>query len=572
MKIWWFFCSFLLAGCASNPGPGEGLQPGILEKMRPHVPDFFNLNQFAQILSSQGTGHASLYVNQALSMAPRNACLHLINGFLYEEMTRQGDCTKKPLAAVAYRTAYNIDPSFWLSCYLYGLHQLREKAYPEAQDYLSSAFILMPQNPDILYALTYASYFAQDLSVALSAVSKLVTLAPQRADIQKAAAIIFAATGLFSRAEEWLKKYQKSVGVSSYESCRLQQRVQEWKETHQNAKRSYSKDWQKSVKLPEKEDPSIIIDCYIIGCMEDASSLRGNNFLNLLSLNKTSLSTAWQRILDRKATYKPVEGSWKKTLDFDGEVSMSSASYSMNIANSKGRSIDFCYCPTVNTVLKKTVTFEDTHKYTGAVAGSTGGGVSDIFAGTSISVTPLSLTASGEVIMEVTLQHSAFFNPPTLTAGISQQVLGSSDGKIVSTIKAVLGQTTVLAGYTENSKTYQKEEVPFLGSIPLVQYFFAQQTLGELKTNLLYLITPRLAGKPKKEKSLVQRSRVHNKLKKCGFMSLGEKTNLFYILQFLDNTPFYADFRSGDLIEINQGFSCSPISDKLSQLAGFLYY
>ncbi|WP_162480407.1 hypothetical protein [Holospora elegans] len=570
MEIW-------IGGCSS---PVEEINEVIVKKLAPMLPNFFSVPQFMRILKEEGVNSVSRYVNSALQVAPKNAALHFLNGFLYEEMERMGDKGKDALAGIAYKAAYGLDPSNALGCYLYGSHKLRLGEYAEAQQFLTYSHMLNPKSVDTLYGLAYSSYYLRDLPVALSSIRSALKLKPNMPEIQRAAAIIFAACGQKSDALKALSCYGRCVRINSHLYQKVKERVDQWLSIAALAqeKSSQCTSVPKEKPIAESNEPeSLFIDCYIVFMQDETYTLQGNNFLEQLAVSVGSGSFALAgvtRSLKRTTStgkVNPVTGSWGKSFAF--EVNSLGATYSLNIANAQQRCVDLVARPTLTTIVGKTATFEDGLVFSAATEGSNGGAIINVPTGTNISITPRQITESDEVIMDVSLGASTFSAAPDANLSISDQLVERTIGSTTSTAKALIGQTIVIAGSNEIVTSSNETEMPGLGSIPVIQYFFKQRTNNQVRRNILYLITVRRSiEKKKKISSLLIPSQAQTLLKRTGFWSLGEHTTMFYILQFLERSPIFADFRSGDLAEPINGFSIMSLEEKLSTLARFLYF
>jgi len=67
--------------------------------------------------------------------------------------------------------------------------------------------------------------------------------------------------------------------------------------------------------------------------------------------------------------------------------------------------------------------------------------------------------------------------------------------RAVTTVLVGDGETTVIGGiYTRQAST-NRAEVPFLGKIPILGYFFRTTTDSDAHTELLIFITPRILNR-----------------------------------------------------------------------------
>jgi general secretion pathway protein D len=64
-----------------------------------------------------------------------------------------------------------------------------------------------------------------------------------------------------------------------------------------------------------------------------------------------------------------------------------------------------------------------------------------------------------------------------------------------TTVKVTNGQTIIIGGLIEKLESVQDDQVPFLGNIPLMGYFFKSRNKQDAKNELVVLIQPFLVGK-----------------------------------------------------------------------------
>jgi len=103
-----------------------------------------------------------------------------------------------------------------------------------------------------------------------------------------------------------------------------------------------------------------------------------------------------------------------------------------------------------------------------------------------LDVTP-QITPDDRIIMDLKVNKDA----PDFT----QTVLGVPPVDTRSVETSVLvdnGETVVLGGVYEREKTYQKEQVPWLGDIPVVGRLFKQEARQDNNSELLIFVTPKI--------------------------------------------------------------------------------
>ncbi len=118
-------------------------------------------------------------------------------------------------------------------------------------------------------------------------------------------------------------------------------------------------------------------------------------------------------------------------------------------------------------------------------------GVNTVFvdAQLSLEVTP-HITTDGSVLM---LVHATNNQPdPSLTGANGQPAISKQEATSQVLVKD--GDTTVLGGIYVRTTSTEEDSVPFLGSIPILGYFFKHTNDTETRQELLFFITPRILG------------------------------------------------------------------------------
>lgn len=240
----WFFLASLLGGCQSDV-PEHKKEPSHLAlSKRPDIvsnvesglldlPPYFSIEQVKGFMADEDYELASRYVNAALGIAKQNPFLHTMNGFIYEERAARGDPQCMELAEVAYKMAYNLCPHQWIFPYLLGQYYLRTKNYIAAQKALADALLLKPRDDEILYHLAYASYALRDFPVAVACIRKAVSQKPTSGVLRKAACLVYASVGDYSKAEAHRAAYMKLCpAAKASEEQEMAKCIDTWKKVH----------------------------------------------------------------------------------------------------------------------------------------------------------------------------------------------------------------------------------------------------------------------------------------------------------------------------------------------------
>jgi Flp pilus assembly secretin CpaC len=137
----------------------------------------------------------------------------------------------------------------------------------------------------------------------------------------------------------------------------------------------------------------------------------------------------------------------------------------------------------------------------------------------------------------------------------------------------------ILSGLSENEKTNEKDGVPLLQNIPILQYFFSNENELETKKSVIILLTPRrpqfVNGKTI-DHNLIKRSQqeqqnsIHTQeLMKKYDMKITRNTDA--ALAVLEGGELYREFRAGDL-KLDDWYDGDTLAGSLKRTLNFLYY
>lgn len=109
--------------------------------------------------------------------------------------------------------------------------------------------------------------------------------------------------------------------------------------------------------------------------------------------------------------------------------------------------------------------------------------------GISLSVTP-TINDDGYVTMKVKPEISSVVS--TLTTGSGNKIPIIDSSMAETTVMVKDGTTIIIGGLRKDEKVSSAEQLPFLGQIPILNFFFKQQTKKTERTELLVMITPHI--------------------------------------------------------------------------------
>lgn len=589
-------CLFL-AGCQEDSHrPVTTKKWSFLDTIKNSLPSDFSLSRLRHQVQSGDLALASCSINKAILVHPRCAPLHVLNGFVYEEMAKAGHIENVEMARTAYQKAIEIDPNQWAYAYILGVFELKQKNYLCAQGAFSEAVILRPGQWDLLYQLAHASYYVGDFPVALRCIEKALQLCPNNPMVQRTAAIIFAAAGQCEKAQKAQQAYGRLTKGKCRDQAWISKRMEDWKQVHAQARQDPKKDEDK----PEADDdqPSVVMDCYLINVINRTSAIRGINVLKNVVLHNNSSPDANRAGLIKSLNWShtqtqvigntnpPVTPSntWTKisktnlalgmllTNNTSGSTStsLSSISYGLNIANSEGDNFEILARPTLSTVIGKTVEFM------GAEVVSVQAGTRfNVEAGIKILLRPIKINPDGEMTIQVDFTQSGFGATPDVRQNLNNQILLVRKAQTQTMVRAYPGQTVLVAGIQTTTRTRTKDGIMGLMDIPLVQYLTSNDQAIAEKRILLFCLTPRLGGMPVEKNvssNICKGSPAAQKLAGFGLDSLVEYRNLYYILKHLSTSPLLCQFQMGDINPVWWGYANESIDKKLDQLNHFLYF
>ena len=129
--------------------------------------------------------------------------------------------------------------------------------------------------------------------------------------------------------------------------------------------------------------------------------------------------------------------------------------------------------------------------------------------GVILSVTP-SINAGGLVNLDISQEVSTASS--TTTSGLNSPTISKRSTKTIVTVQS--GETMVLGGLISERSANDNTGLPFLSSIPLIGGLFGTQERTKARTELIVLITPRVANNVGQAKQISEEFR--RKLKDAG--------------------------------------------------------
>ena len=366
--------------------------------------------------------------------------------------------------------------------------------------------------------------------------------------------------------------------------------------------------------------PQIIIDCYLLRITETAQTSKGNNILENLAvtlspggitkfkgyfagsgvspLGSPGISSVDNAVINPATGFRPnqlpavsngttssvaptfANSTTALTLANKGSISgqvfaagitWAGLTYSLNIANASDTRTEVISRPSLMTFLKKPSTFFSGDELSLGLAGQYGGSLIKYPVGITLEVTPDQLIGE-DLYLQVGVEGSLIISPnPNLNLTVDAGVT-----RVDTYVKVRLGETLMLGGIYERFQVLSNSGVPGLQDIPIVQYFFSNESTRSDRRSIVFMLTPR---SPDAVKSAVNRAMTreavgHNvsELIVRNPDWFNTNPNLVKIFRYLTQDPIiYYEFRSADVLPPSWGWEM-PLKEKLTQISSFAYY
>jgi general secretion pathway protein D len=581
----------------------------------------------AQAIAELDAGNletALAHINKALYLDGGNSMLNFLAGLTYHLMALAGADAKYDLARQGYDRAIRLDASNWFAHYHAGLLELDLRDYAKAQNHLAEALILNSRDPDLLYAMAAASYYAGDLPTADGVLRRLREVEPESARVQQASAITLAALNRPKTARDYVDRLKTLKPAPDVEQ-RLTDRLNDWTRFHirnpvllaqglpepepdpvvvdTRARSPWSDTPPKDPSAPDAapatavqqedsdahsddsqgseaeaaapdENQMVIVDVVIIRTEEESTTAKGVNLLSNLTLQfgSTDLSTAGFSLSDTRTT----TGDFTRTIT--RALNIPSITYSLNIANSTDNRSEILARPTLTAMNGQASEFFSGVSIKAQTLPSTAGGTGEAVeieedVGVKLNITP-EMLEDGRVKMAVVAERTFLNTPNSKVTGFTSKI-ETSRTTVSANVTMNFNETLILSGLSEKETELTRDGVPLLQDIPLVQYFFSRQTTTDFNKSVLLLITPRLPEyvfqqPTKSTKGGAAESAVSEfKARHADwFRTYPNWASVFAHMQ--DNT-LYREFRTGDVV-LDRWENNESLSSRLKRALSFVFY
>lgn len=571
---------------------------------------------------------ASQAINEAVQLDPRNSYLHFFNGFIYHLQSRQGDGDKVDLAIEGYQQAVRFDPNNWIAHEFMGLALMEQKQYVRAQSAFAEVLLARPDDPEVLHRMLAASYLSGDSATACAVADQLDALKTATPGMLRSSVMVYAACGNFEKAKARRTAFSEKKATPE-ELSQLDRRILNWQNFYKinpdiigSTSEPGSK---KNSGLMQTQFPPggggssgfgapsgfggssgfgqpgqmggaadsgcapgaaqagsnrmVLVDVVMVRTEDTISTKKGINLLNALSLQFGSSSApAFSRSYNETTT----AGNTTGTTTLTRAITVPALAYSLNIANATSNLNEVLARPTLAAVECMRSEFFSGTALNAAVVSSGNG-----LAGSAISIEKrygVKLTITPQILKDGNIRLSVeasrtFLKPPSSDISFTYK-LEISEILANANVVMRMGDTLILGGLSEKETTSNRDGVPLAQDVPLLQYFFSQQTKTDYQKSVLMLITPRPASYTwlsEKSKAAyasnpddtftpsldVMRSRFSDWFRPY--------PNLASVFHHLNGADLYREFRTGDVtLETWDRMDSTRI--RLKHAVDFLYY
>tara|TARA_R110001592_G_scaffold29350_6_gene106547 strand:+ start:2719 stop:4662 length:1944 start_codon:yes stop_codon:yes gene_type:complete len=562
---------------------------------------------------------ASQLFNTALRMDLGNSQLHFMNALVYHLMAKGGNSKNYEYAQQGYELAYKFDNTNVLAKYYLGLAYLDQRQFKDAQATLAAAAVMDETDPEILYDLARASYYAGDPRTAKASLEKIqsMTLGPiDEERFVRASLLTNAALDHPVEAQRLLQRFRDDPKTYDY----LSKRATSWKRFYDEDKGDLLKlaiargdegSVQLAQALPgggvaripgatiddERRDlikdainntqdddfinsEMVVVDVVIIRTQEDVSTNRGLNLLSGLQLqfgdpltNAQGFSFSNTRIDDNTAANADTNSQAVSSL-----ISIPAVNYSLNIFNTLyGRNEILASPSLVALANEKSEFFSGTDVIAAAVSGGDGSSISvNKQIGVKLSVVPEFLS-NDRIKLEVDAERT-FLTSPSSSVQFEFR-LDTSNTNVNANVVMKFGETLILSGLSEKETESSRDAVPLLGDIPAIQYLFSNKSERDFRKSVLIMLTPRRAQYVNQDPA--DRAKIEAKLSDFEkSLSTFESRNKNWfsppsttseLMQVAQVNSLFNEFKTGDF-ELENWNSRNTHEKRLSQAVDFLFY
>lgn len=579
---------------------------------------------------------ASDLFNMAVKTDMTSSYLHFLNGVAYQMRGIGGESSLFPLAEQGFEMAAQFDNSNWLARYYSGLLAMYQRDFAKAKIKLTDAALYAGNEPELLYDLAVAAYYDRDPKTAGAALEGLRTVLADKPDdprVLRASAIVAASLNDKEQAGNYLARLRTAaMGATEYKE--VEGRVESWSNTYQRAGmiktqarsgypatngglNSNTGGYPATGNTPGYpglpganaypgmpgalpgipgvaggfgaggngfvEKQMAVVDVSIISTEEDNTQAIGVNLLDGLKIQFGSSLTgapAFSSTTGNSATTDHLNAG--NSTDTSSNVitrliQVPALTYSLNIANANAKRNEVLARPTLVALGNLPSTFFSGQDIVGAaVSGGQGSSVQiQKEVGVKLSITPEFLPDN--LIKLNVIAERTFLAIPSTSVKFDFR-LDTNKTMVNANVVMKFGETLILSGLSERDQTKDRDGVPVLQDVPIVQYLFSRNVTRDYYKSVLILLTPRRTQYTNRADADIAAERAAMSPAEVAMAEFEDKYKLWFkptpnvaeITKALEGGALFREFRTGDIAASWNRIESTE--DRLRAAVRFLYY
>lgn len=430
----------------------------------------------AQAVTAQRWSEAEAPLARLLQRDLRNGPLQFLHALALEEQALAGDRSGLEQAAVGYESTLRFAPGHYASLLKLGVIALEQQDHAEAQRRFAEAVLDQPARWEAFYGLGVASYYRQDLPLLTLAAARAVALAPDRVDVLRLQAFALAAAG--DHSAQTVAERAAAAHTDAASGAFVLRRVAEYG--------ALSSAW-------ADDDPALAPTAEP-GAIDAASQVVVE--VTLLLNSQLTQENRGVNLFDGLRVLYGYSNTLVQTADSFGrgsartitsEISSPRLDYSLNLFNDAGQTYSVVARPSITAHLDRESSFFAGRTLNVEVSGVNLGTLQPIDVGVELRVLPERISAD-QVTFQVTAERS-FLSQDQI--GTFERSLTTFRQRVSATADIRFGETLVLSALSEQVSDRTFSRVPWIGRIPLVDWFTSRRSDARRQESLLILVTPK---------------------------------------------------------------------------------
>lgn len=453
-----------LTGCAARGGLAA---EGVVDDDRRLV---------EQAVNAQRWSEAEAPLARLLQRDLRNASLQFLHALALEQQALTGDRSRLEQAAVGYESTLRFAPGHYASLLKLGVIALEQQNHAEAQRRFAEAVLDQPSRWEAFYGLGVASYYLQDLPLLTLAAGRAAVLAPERADVLRLRAFALAAAGDSGAQAAAVQAAAADSDIAT--GAFVVRRVADY-----------------GIQSPAWEEEPAILSAGTDPTLSDAASQVVVEVTLLLNSRLTQENRGIN-LFDGLRVLYGYSNTLVRTADSFGrnsvrtitsEISSPRLDYSLNLFNDAGQTYSVVARPSITAHLDRESSFFAGRTLNVEVSGVNLGTLQPIDVGVELRVLPERISAD-QVTFQVTAERS-FLSQDQI--GTFERSLTTFRQRVSATADIRFGETLVLSALSEQVSDRTFSRVPWIGRVPIVDWFTSRRSDTRRQESLLILVTPK---------------------------------------------------------------------------------